>query len=38
MEQERLKLAADFPPVERATWRKIVEEKELKGFRSKRKW
>jgi methylmalonyl-CoA mutase len=31
MEQERLKLAADFPPVERATWRKIVEEKELKG-------
>ena len=31
MEQERLKLAADFPPVERDAWRKIVEEKELKG-------
>jgi methylmalonyl-CoA mutase len=31
MTQENLRLAADFPVVEREAWRKIVEGKELKG-------
>lgn len=31
MDQEDLKLAADFPAISYETWKKVVEEKELKG-------